>query len=465
MEISEIRSLEPRLNQFLHNFDDCFVDDRTRSHLRTYVQGQLSDLPRKSVEPIALRANTPPRTLQEFLSLLRWDEGLMRDRLEEHVARKHPSEHSVGVIDDTGCPKKGNKTPGVQSQWCGASGKVDNCIVTVHLSYAADAFHCLLDGELFLPESWNKDRQRCRKAGIPDSMVYRPKWKIALELYDKAIANGVRLHWLTFDQWYTNKPGFLHELTQRQQYYVGDAPELMSGWIDEPPAVTRRPYRRSVYGRPRKTPRLLARTKRCQSIAWHLLHSEAFQNQAWTPYRIREGTQGPMVWEAKHAFFYPKGDDGLPLNRHHLIVARNVLNPKELKYFISNAPEQTTLETLLLVGFTRWTVERCFEDEKMELGFDHFEGRHYQGLKRHQCITAVSHLFLAETKIDLTKKKSRDNVEPTPFGFKLPDSIVVAWAGCGSETDAEGIKSNQAISKEQCQITEKSPTKNTKKTA
>jgi SRSO17 transposase len=107
---------------------------------------------------------------------------VLRQRLHHIIARDHACAYSIGLIDETSDTKKGVKTPGVQRQHCGAVGKQDNCIVTVHLGYAADEFHTLLDGELFLPESWSNDRPRCREAGIPDTMVYRPKTEIALEL-------------------------------------------------------------------------------------------------------------------------------------------------------------------------------------------------------------------------------------------------------------------------------------------
>ena len=152
MDATEFRQLETRLTRFLHEFADCFARKDTRAHLKTYVYGQLSNLDRKSVEPIADAAGVPVRTLQEYLSQLRWDEDLLRDRLQQRVARTRPSDHSVGVIDETSFRKKGKKTPGVQRQYCGNIGKQDNCIVTVHLGYAVDDFHCLLDGELFLPE-------------------------------------------------------------------------------------------------------------------------------------------------------------------------------------------------------------------------------------------------------------------------------------------------------------------------
>src|SRR6516162_9812876 len=212
MDVDEIRELEPKLAQFLDYFRDCFDRKDTRAHMGVYVRGQLSDLPEKSVEPIALDADVAPRTLQEFLAQHRWPEDDLRGRLQRLVAAEHQGPHTIGVFDETSDPKKGDKTPGVQKQWCGRLGKTENCIVTVHIGLARGDFHCLLDGELFLPESWAADRQRCREAGIPDNMVYRPKWRIALELFDRASGHGIHFDWLTFDEGYGSKPEFLREL-------------------------------------------------------------------------------------------------------------------------------------------------------------------------------------------------------------------------------------------------------------
>ncbi len=171
MTADEILALRPNLQQFLRHFDACFLHDNTRKDLGVSVHGQLSDLPRKSVEPIALAGELPPKTLEQFLTLAKWDQILMRDRLQHLVAFHDHGPRSVGIFDETGCPKKGDKTPGVQHQYWGATGKNDNGIVTVHLALAEGQFHCLLDRELFLPEAWSRDRMRCRAAGIPEAMV------------------------------------------------------------------------------------------------------------------------------------------------------------------------------------------------------------------------------------------------------------------------------------------------------
>src|SRR6266850_1232339 len=212
MDAKQIRELGPLLKKYLACFADCFPHAHTRDHLDVYVRGQLSDLPRKSVEPMALQASVAPRTLQQFLSLLEWDRPLVRELLQKLVVQEHASPHGVGILDDTGGPTKGNKTPGVQRQYCGATGKIDNCVVTVHLGYAVGDFQCLLDSELYLPQRWADDRPRCRQAGIPDTVGYRPKWQIALDLLDRATAQGVSFAWLTFDEGYGGKPNFLQGL-------------------------------------------------------------------------------------------------------------------------------------------------------------------------------------------------------------------------------------------------------------
>src|SRR5271166_964190 len=396
MDAQQIRRLEPELLRFLDQFNDCFSRKDTRAHLGTYVRGQLSDLPQKSVEPIALEAGVAPRTLQELLSQLKWAEGSMRDRLLRIVATEHAGPHTIGIIDETSDPKKGDKTPGVQKQWCGRLGKTENCMITVHLGFASGDFHCLLDGDLYLPESWDSDRDRCREAGIPDDLIYRPKWKIALELYDRAVASSIRFEWLTFDEGYGSKPEFLRALSGHSQRYVGEVPRSFTGWLD-PPRVVNRPYRRHGRGRGRKVPRLASGSPPAQRVDG-MLGDPRLRDRTWQRFHVKDGQKGPMVWECKHIMITVKDADGLPGERFHLVVARNVLEPAEIKFFVSNAPPETRVATLLLVAFSRWRVERCFEDDKSEIGLDQYEGRRYLGLKRHLILSSVSYLFLARVR-------------------------------------------------------------------
>ena len=423
MDVEWIAGLGPRLESFLSVFDGCFARRELPGHLRTYVRGQLSDLPRKSIEPIALNFGSPPRTLQRFLSGVKWDHDMMRDLLQQRVAGHWSHPDAIGIFDDTTYAKKGTMTPGVKHQYCGSLGKQSNCAVTVHLAYSGvGGFRVLLDGELFLPEDWSNDRERCRDAGIPDTMVYRPKWKIALELWKRALSNGVRLPWLTFDAGYGLVPEFHLALDGCGQRYVGEVPCNFFGWCKRPETLLKEHHPGAAGG-------LKAKSLPASRVDELVARSPSFRRQAWERFYIKNSTKGPIVWEAKMATFY-LSHEGRPSRPMLLIAARNVLDPKEIKYFVSNAPANTELAELLRVGFGRYPIERCFEDDKTEIGLDHFEVRNYRSLKRHLTISAVSLLFLAEVHQEDREKKRWSGPDglPGPNRGQRPDRLVVAAA-------------------------------------
>jgi hypothetical protein len=153
------------------------------------------------------------------------------------------------------------------------------------------------------------------------------------------------------------------------------------------------------------------------------------RGQPWQRFRVKDGEKGPMVWECKHVRLTVPGADGLPGETLHLLVARAVLDPDDLKFFVSNAPPGTGVETLLLVAFSRWRVERCFEDDKSEIGLDQYEGRRYLGLKRHLLISAVSLLFLARVRQAWRGEKPGANGLPTAHRAGGPGSVLVAVVG------------------------------------
>ena len=417
MDADTILRIKPELTRFLHQFDDCFGRVTTRRYLDLYIEGQLSNLPRKSIEPMADAFGEPPRNLQEFLGLFRWEESAVRDRLQQHVARRHSHPDSVGVVDETSFVKKGDKTACVQRQHCGAVGKRENCVVSVHLGYATPDFFTLLDGELFLPEeTWHQDRDRCRQAGIPDEVVYRPKWQIALDQYHRAVANGVRFAWLTYDEFYGRCGAFRRDLEQSGQNYVAEVPVDFAVWTKRP-VVLQKAHRRDLgRGRKKQYPRLKVKNNPRVEVRDVLRYSPVLRQIPWETYHVKDGEKGPMVWQAKRILVYGADENGLPTRPYHLLIARNMLDPNEVKYFISNAPESTPVEVLLRVAFTRWTIERCFEDSKTELGMDHFEVRHYRSIQRHLILSCLSHVFLSEFCLNHRGKKSRPDGGPVPHG-------------------------------------------------
>jgi SRSO17 transposase len=394
MTVDQILSLGPALAEFLHEFADCFGRSEPREHLRHYVRGQLSNLQRKSVEPIALFNNLAPRTLQEFLNSDVWDHPHARDRLQQIVGRDHEDPKAIGIIDDSGHAKSGKRTPGVQRQYCGRLGKTANCVVTVQLAFSSfdTSFRTMLDTELFLPESWSNDRPRCRQAGIPDDVVYRPKHHIALELLDRAQSNGVHLEWITADSWYSEKPDFLAGLEQRQYRYVVEIPRSLQGWLYNPGDNPRHPAR---------------------SVEQLCHHARPMIGQEWVPFHIKNTDKGPLVWKVKSTpLWLSRGDQ--VLGGYQLIWAYDPLHPEEEKWFLVWDPLEDRLETWLHVGFGRWPVERVLQDEKSELGLSHFEVRTYQAVMRHFYISMVSHLFLARQTEQLRGEKPTDHAQPSP---------------------------------------------------
>ncbi len=411
MEIMELKKIRRNLGRFLKQFDDCIGTKPSRKHLRTYIRGQISDLERKSVEPIALKAGVAPRTLQEFLSLHRWEHPKMHCRVQEIVMRDHADENAIAIVDETGFPKKGKKTAGVQRQHCGATGKIDNCVVTVNLGYSAGDFYTLIDSDLYLPEeTWHKDRERCREAAIPDEVVYRPKWQIALDELREAIGNGVRFRFLTADEAYGRCGAFRQGVDECGLTYVVEVPCDTMGWTKKPRVVS--PVEYSGSGRPCTRQRLASGSRKARPVAklWQR------GGPQWQTFHIKNTEKGPAVWEVRATRFFVV-EERLPGKEVWLLVARNVVEG-EVKYFLSNASADTSVEVLLHIAFSRWHIERAFEDAKGQVGMDHFEVRRYLPLMRHMILSMVSLLFLAKETSSLRGEKSVVESAPSSNGCR-----------------------------------------------
>jgi len=400
MEIATVKPLKRQLATFLRRFDPTIPTAPSRRHFRTYIHGQLSNLERKSIVPMAQAAGIPPRSLQEFVEIHRWEPAQVRTRLQEIVQTEHSALQAMGLIDETSYAKKGDHTAGVQPQYCGATGKTDNCVVTVHLGYATETFHCLLDSDLFLPEeTWGQDRERCRQAGIPDEVGYRPKTRIALDLLQRTWQQGVRFRYLLADEEYGRDHTFRQEVASYDGlYYMVETPRSLSGWTKRPPVRAPNPEA-AASGRPRTRPRLAAWAPSPRRVdrLW------ARGGPSWETFHVKETEKGPVVWEVRLSRFYP-WEEGLPGDEQWLLIAHNVLT-EEIKYFLSNAPKQTPVVELVHVAFSRYHIERVFEDAKGQVGLDHFEVRHYQPLMRHLVLSMVSLLFLMRERPPVKKKR------------------------------------------------------------
>ena len=391
MTEQEITALGPAFAAYLRRFRGSCGQDRTAAHFDTYCRGLLSDLPRKSIEPIALEAGTAVRTLQEFLVTARWDQTSARDTLQKRIGAivaDLPSDPlgTVGVIDETSCRKWGDHTPGVQRQYLGCVGKVDNGIVTVHIAVTKGTFQALLDADLFLPKSWAADRDRCERAGIPDDVKHQTKWRLAIDQWLRATGNGLSFDWLTFDEGYGAAVPFLRFLNLVNQRFVAEVPVSFS-------------VRETVGGPARRAdarlPAVVARTGKRHRIA-HRTGRASFWRAATA-----------TVWVA---------------DREHTLIAAVNEATAEVKYFLTNATT-APLTRVLAVAFRRWTVEHAFRLGKQEAGLMDYEGRNYTGLLRHLTLALIVLGFVATHTERLRGEKPRGDggasvpgAEPTVRG-------------------------------------------------
>lgn len=396
----QIESLAPAITAHLSRFGGCFKRRESRDHFNDFVTGLTMTLKRKNIEAIALALDKPVRTMQEFLAFFAWDHERAEQILQLTVAEEHGCDDAIGVIDASSHAKSGKKTPGVNRQWCGEAGKVENCVVGQHLLYVDDnkqnPFSCVVASDLFLPESWSDDRDRCENAGIPDDLVHRPKWKIAVEQIKRAMANGVPFKWMTFDEDYGQIPPFWFELDELNLLAIGEVRTNFRCWTKLPHCQSLNPAHAS---------------KRVDNVC---RYSPVFTGQEWQRVKIKDVTRGEIIWEIKrarvHLVVKEGRDPSYPTERKYwLMIARNPATG-EIKYFVSNAPARTTSIQMLRVAFSRWYVEKWFERAKQETGFGDFEIRTYTSLIRHWlCSRIAMHILTCETN-RLRGEKSADHI-------------------------------------------------------
>lgn len=373
MTDAEFAGIGPSFATFLRGFRQHTGLAPTAGHFQEYCCGLLSDEPRKTVEPLALRAGTTVRTLPVFLKDSVWDEQAIRVTLRHTLAAAFAAEPdpsrlgTIGILGETSVRKKGIKTPGVQRQYLGCVGKVDNGIVTVHLGACRGELKALLDAELFLPKSWDADRPRCQAAGIPDGKGHEAKWKLAVWQWTQARQDGIVFDWLTFDAGYGSVPAFLWVLQLSGRPYVGAIPTIYR--------VSRREGAKRIEAR------------ECL---------KATARKGWKRFVLRHATGGVSVWKYR--------SDEVFAARHwqRLIVAVNVATG-EVKYFASN-DRRRSAKTLLRVAFRRAPIEHLFRLVKQEAGFTHFEGQNYRALMRHLTMALVVMGFVSIHAARLRKK-------------------------------------------------------------
>ncbi len=289
------------------------------------------------------------------------------------------------MLDGSDFPKQGRKSVGVARQYCGSLGKVANCQAGMFLAYVSLQGRALVDKRLYLPESWTSDTDRCAAAGVPEeSRNYRSKTKLALEMLEQALERGhLQAGWVAGDDAFGMSPSFREGLAALGMRYVLDVPGGTTVWPLEP-AWTSPEYQGS--GRPRK-PRLKGGQRRTM-----VERSAELPEEAWREITVAEGSQGPRSYQfsAQRVRSTSKRKPG----EIHWAVYRRNRDGSEPRYYLSNAPEDTSLETLAYVGGSRWRIETEFETEKSDVGLDEYETRTWAGWHHHVALCLLGGAFL-----------------------------------------------------------------------
>jgi SRSO17 transposase len=406
MTPKDLQRALPLFTEFLDRFTPHLVEDKRseprRARADAYLRGLLLDAEStKTAEAIALKVHGDPsqvRMTQVFLSQTPWADEPLRGELAAWVDEELGGDEGILIVDESGFPKCGKESVGVARQYCGATGKIDNCQMGVFLTYASEKGHTLLDERLYLPEDWANDMPRREKAGVPPEIVFRTKPELASEMIRRD-GPKVRHGWVTFDEAYGKDPAFLSGLEEGGERYIGEVPKSFRGWLRRPRVEEPKPGRS---GRPRSKPRLRAGEPKPQTVE---AIAASLPSSAWKRLKFRDGTKGPQVAHFAAVRFVAERND-LPGPELWLVIERSCDQASYVKYYVSNAAPACPLLKMAQAGHHRWPTEDCFLRGKQELGLDDYEVRGWRGWHHHMTLVMMAFWFLELQRRRLGEKKA-----------------------------------------------------------
>ena len=356
-----------------------FRRSEARSRSKRYLAGLLDRVERKNGWQLAEHlGEAGPQGVQRLLNGSDWDAEAVRDDLRAYVVDHLGAPNGVLIVDETGFLKKGTKSAGVQRQYSGTAGRIENCQIGVFVAYASDAGCAFIDRALYLPEPWVQDTERRREAGVPEAITFATKPELALGMLARAFTAGGPAAWVTADEIY------------------GDSPELRR-WLE----VNRHPYVLAVA---------------CAQMIWdggvqrrvdHVIAE--LPPDAWATCSAGAGSQGERRADWAWIRLPYDGSAGFA---HWLLVRRGLSDPTELAYFHSYGPEDTTVAELIRVAGMRWAIEVGFEDAKGVIGLDHYEVRKWTPWHRHITLALFAHAYLAVMRHSVTGDEGKKGGPP-----------------------------------------------------
>jgi SRSO17 transposase len=404
MTPTQLRRIRTRLVSFAEDLFASVPRKDQRRWGQTYLRGLLLDGKRKSIQPMAARlargdpdadAYVLEQALQQFVNQSPWDPVAVRRRLAQRMTAAIGPQ--AWVIDDTGFPKFGRWSVGVAPQYCGALGKVANCQVGVSVHAATDAASCPLDWRLFLPEDWDHDAERRRKAHVPDTQRHRPKWQLALDMLDELAGWQLSAPVVLADAAYGEVNGFRLGLEQRELADVVQVPATISAYPQQVvpktlPYAGRGQPSKPRYRQPRSSLRglvLAAGQRAARTLTWRQGADGEQLVSRFVALRVR-----PAGLQLRRAAW------GGELPVRHLLAEWPEQEAEPVKYWLASLPAETPLQQLVHLAKLRWRVEHDYRELKDALGLDHFEGRSWQGWHHHVTLVSVAHGFVTLERLD-----------------------------------------------------------------
>src|SRR5262245_26186187 len=396
-----LRGALPRLEAFLQPFVEALRSQEQRTNAKHYVQGLLSDLPSKDAEAIAYLHDRERQGLQKFIGQADWDHRPLLGELARQVGAELGEPTAVLAIDPSAFPKKGTESVGVQRQWCGRLGKVENCQVGIYLGYVSRKEHALVDYRLYLPREWAKDRKRRQKAGVPKEVRFRTRHQLALELLDE---HGATLPhaWVTGDDEMGRSSWFRQQLRLRGETYLLAVPSntLVRDLVAEPEP--------SGGGRRRRPPWV-------RVDVW----CAALPESAWTTIEVRDGEKGPVLVQAARTLVQAR-TEGRPSQAAETLVAfreRQGDGAWKQDYLLSNSVLSHPLGEFARVFKAQHRIEECLQRAKGEAGLADYQVRTWEGWHHHQALSLLATWFLTQ---EARRGKNTDAGADGPAGAGAP---------------------------------------------
>ena len=375
---------QQRLLDYFARIGDVLGDESRRASYAVYAMGLLGDGERKSMEPISARAapdtgrvTAQHQRLQHFITDSPWSDREVRRAAALYGVEALTARESIThwIVDDTGFLKQGSHSVGVKRQYTGSAGKVTNCQVAVSLGVATPTNHLPIDFELYLPRDWTDDEARRNEARIPDDVVFKTKLELALDMADRALADGIEPGMFLVDTAYGNSSHFRRALRQRGFSYGVAVKSTTKVWqLDK--------LERRTGGR----------TMTVSEYANKIVGRGGFRRTTW-----REGTKRSMSARFAARRVLPIADEGVSRAERDIVwLLMEWEDGQEApnKFHFITAPEHVTKKWLVRQVKQRWRIERAYEDMKGQLGLDHFEGRRYPGWHHHVSAVLSCYAFI-----------------------------------------------------------------------